>query len=176
MYTIINNLLWTNVRHFPKQRTLNVTFLDYYNDWLLDYCLVCGLPCGGSGVGRISWPSLASSPPKSQAGYDSLVRTRISADWRLSGTLRYRRQETSPVGSHRVTSCTKDNDHAGDEKFRGCGPIIWNSLPAVWRSLDFWRPTYLADRQHVWGLFMTALQIQSSSSSSSAKLFNVEPG
>jgi len=41
---------------------------------------------------------------------------------RLSGNLRHRRQETSSVHSHWYAICTQDNDHAGDEKFRGCGP------------------------------------------------------
>jgi len=40
----------------------------------------------------------------------------------MSGNLRYRRQETSLIRSHWDAISTKDNDHAGDEKFRGCGP------------------------------------------------------
>jgi len=97
-----------------------------------------------------SWSSLASSPPENQVqtGYDSLqVPTRISADipgWRLSGNLRHRRQETSSVRSHWDAICTQDNDHAGDEKFRGCWPshlkqfpsrcVNRNSLPSDVRS------------------------------------------
>jgi len=78
--------------------------------------------------------------------------------------------------SHQHDICTKDNDHAKDEKFRGCGPnhleqftshsANCNSLP--WRSLDIWRPTCLADRQRVWDYLWRALQIHSSSSSSTS--------
>jgi len=47
--------------------------------------------------------------------------------------------------------------------FTVAGPVIWNSLPAAlwyvtlhpWRSLHIWRLTCSADRQHVWGPFMT---------------------
>jgi len=40
----------------------------------------------------------------------------------LSSNLRCHRQETSSVHSHWDAICTTDSDHAGDEKFRGCGP------------------------------------------------------
>jgi len=36
-----------------------------------------------------------------------------------------------------------------------CQPLCELQLSPLWRSLDIWRPTCLADRQHVWGLFMT---------------------
>ena len=34
-------------------------------------------------------------------------------------------------------------------------PLCELQLSPLWRSLDIWRPTCLADRQRVWGLFMT---------------------
>jgi len=34
-------------------------------------------------------------------------------------------------------------------------PLCELQLSPFWRSLDIWRPTCLADRQRIWGLFMT---------------------
>jgi len=34
-------------------------------------------------------------------------------------------------------------------------PLCEPQLSPLWSSLDIWRPTCLADRQRVWGLFMT---------------------
>ena len=116
---------------------------------------------------------------KIQTGYDSLqVPARISADipgWRPSGTLRHRHQETSSVRSHWDAICTRDTDHAGDEKFRGCWPshleqftgrsVNCNSLPSDVRSTFEGPPVWLigsATEDYKW----RALEIHSSSSSS----------
>jgi len=93
----------------------------------------------------------------------------------MSGNLCYRRQETSSVRSHWVTICTQDNDHAGDEKFRGCWPshleqftsrsANHNSLPSDVHSTSEGSPVWLigsTSEDYLW----RALQIHSSSSSS----------
>jgi len=71
--------------------------------------------------------------------------------------------------------CTQDNDHAGDEKFRGCWPshleqftshsVNCNSLPSDVRSTSEGPPVWLigsASEDYLW----CALQIHSSSLSS----------
>ena len=107
----------------------------------------------------------------------------ISADipgWRLSGNLRHCRKETSSVRSHWDAICTQQNDHTGDEKFRGCWPshleqftshsANCNSLPFDIRSTFEGPPVWLigsASEDYLW----RALQIPSSSSSSSYLLW-----
>ena len=93
--------------------------------------------------------------------------------WRLSGNLRYRWQEISWISLHRVTICTKDNDYAGDEKFRGCGPSHLEQFyqplcelqlsPSDVRSTSEGQPVWLigsASEDYLW----CALKIHSSSS------------
>jgi len=82
---------------------------------------------------------------------------------RLSGNLHHCWQVAPTVRWHRVTVSTKNKDHAGDKEFRGCSPFIWNSLPAALPTATLspltiarqLKATCSADRQCVWGPFMT---------------------
>jgi len=75
------------------------------------------------------------------------------ADDCLAISIRHRWQETSSVHSHWDTICTQDNDHAGDEKFRGCWPshleqftshsANCNSLPSDVRLTSEGAPVWL---------------------------------
>jgi len=91
-----------------------------------------GLPRTTANLARLSSPATVDT-----------VSADIPCRW-LSGNLRHHRQEISLVRSHWDAICTQNNDHAGDEKFRGCWPshlqqftsrsANCNSLPSDVRS------------------------------------------
>jgi len=71
---------------------------------------------------RLSWPRWLGEIPTWFARPKTVTHPSTSP-----GRLELNSQPSDAI-------CTQDNDHAGDEKFGGCWPVIWNSLPAALRT------------------------------------------